>query len=262
MPVRAVWSARAMCVVCGLCASVGAWSEIPEEARHSLDMARTLVAAGDWSSALEAYGDHLRHLTSRDFRDKKTFEWILDAFEKSLEKPIDYEPLKAVVKSKLPSGRSKPDPVMTWRLHHMLARMAQREGNTKEYETRLQLAMDAYPEMHYSMPEKESLLQHLYNELALSKAQTDVDAAEKSLLDSFAKDQRFDYVYLAPWKSLHDNAGTPERYAALRERVIEAYGKKAENLPAKADMYTYYRRQLAGEIEAPKSSAVIFGTEG
>lgn len=259
---RAFLCAHVMLMVCGASASAATYDGLPEEARHSLEMARTLVAAGDWSSAIEAYADHLKYLTSRDFRDKKTFEWILEAFEKAGGPPTDYEPLKAVVKSKLPSGRSKPDPIMTWRLHYLLARIAQREGNVKESETRLQLAIDAYPDYLYSMPEKESFLQHLYNELALSKAKVDVDAAEKFFLDRFVKDPRFDYLHLPPWKSFYDSAGTSERFSTLCGRAVEAYGKKAEAFPAKADMYTYYQRRLAGEAESPKPSAVIFGTDG
>lgn len=243
-------------LILGMLAVPFVWAqptELPPEATHAMEMAKALVGGGDWSGALNAYADYLGKLTTRDYRDKKTFRWILEEYERQAPqgKP-DYETLKAVARAKLPkSSREKADPILTWRLHLLLADIARREGKDAEYRQALERAIAAYPDVAYGEPAKQSLLQHLYNEMAFQRAREGIPAAEGYLLDAFLEDPRFDFVYLPPWRKMYEEAGTPELYEAFARRVVETYEKKAERYPAKADVLNHYRWALEQQLPEP-----------
>lgn len=239
-----------------LAAPVLATAELPPEAVHPLEVAKALVGGGDWSGAINAYADHLSKLTTRDYRDKKTFQWILDAYEKQApESGPDYEAFKDILKAKLPkSTRDKADPVLTWRVHDLLARIAKRQDKAEDARKALEKAIETYPDVPYGEPAAQSRLQHLYNEVALMRAEDDLAGAEAYLLGAFLKDPRFDFVYLPPWRALYESAGTPEQYQAWVTRVIEAYDKKIKEVPAKADMLHHYRWLLQQELPPPPAA--------
>jgi len=202
-------------------------------------------------AAIDAYTEHLRKLTTWDFRDKKTYDWILEAFEKTTpEGKPDYQAFRQSVRAKLPRPKAKADPISTWRLHLLLSRVAGKQGNEPEARQELQLAITTYPDVAYPEQETQSRLQHLYNEAALARAKEDPVAGEEILVQGFLKDPRFLYVYLPPWKEFYASINTPEKYDALIQRIIAACDQKAQRFPAHSDALTHYRRLYAEELAA------------
>lgn len=210
-----------------------------------LDEARAAAESAEWGRALDAYTEHLRGLTTREYRDKKTYVWLLDELEKAAPEgaEVDREPLAEAAEARLSKSGKEADPVTDWRLHHLLAEIAARDGNADEARSHRLEAIKAYPSIVYAEPDKHSRLQHLYNEVARAQAEKDPEAAEKYLLDSFLEDSRFVYVYLPPWRDVYEDE--PEKFEAFRLRVLEAYDAKAEKSPDLADALVHYRRALA-----------------
>ncbi|MDX9971468.1 MAG: hypothetical protein RBU21_00620 [FCB group bacterium] len=220
-----------------------AWAQdAPEAAKPKpLDTAKASVDNADWSAAIDAYTAHLRGLTTRDYRDKKTFSWILEAFEKQAQgNPPDYEAFQQIVKGKLPRNREKGDPLLVWRLHALLAEIAARQGNDPEVLKATEVAIDWYPNTTYGDPATQSRLQHLYNDAALLRAKSDPAGGETYLLDEFLRDERFDFVYLKPWQDFYND--NPEAYQDFARRVLETYDQKIKRYPAKTDLLTHYRK--------------------
>jgi tetratricopeptide (TPR) repeat protein len=249
------WSMARAVPVALLCvlAVLPAAAEFPEESLPALETAKQKVAEGQWDEAIDAYAEHLGKLTTRDFRDKKTFNWILDAYEKAApEGKPDYQPFWKIVERKLPRDRSKADPVVTWRLHMVLAEIALRVKDSSEAAKQLELAIDRYPDVAYSEPDTQSRLQHLYNTAAFLKAEKKVEDGEDYLVKSLREDPRFVYPYLRPWREFYAEAGTPERFAGLLERILEAYDAKIKEADSdRADTLAHYRRLIAEEAEQP-----------
>lgn len=221
-----------------------AWGqEAPESSQPKpLDVAKACVDNADWSGAIDAYASFLRGLTTRDYRDKKTFSWILEAFEKQAQgNPPDYEPFVQVIKSKLPKTRGeKGDSLLVWRLHALLAEIARRQGNAEEEAREIGIAIDWYPNTTYGDPATQSRLQHLQNDAALLRAKNDPAKGESYLLDEFLRDERFDFVYLKPWQEFYKDK--PEAYQDLARRVVETYAQKIKRYPAKTDLLTHYQK--------------------
>jgi hypothetical protein len=228
-----------------------AWGQqAAPETPKPLDTAQACVEKGDWSGAIDAYAAYLRGLTTRDYRDKKTFAWILEAFEKQAPdgKP-DYEAFKQVIRGKLPKYRGeKGDSIQVWRLHLLLADIARRQNNPDEAAKETGIAIDWYPETAYGDPATQSRLQHLYNEAALARAQADPAAGETYLLDKLLRDQRFDFAYLPPWRAFYETKGDPAAYPAFVRKVIDTYDQKIKRYPAKSDMLTHYRKLTEEEL--------------
>ena len=238
-----------VCIVAfGLLAAV-AWGQAPTETPQPLDAAKACVANADWAGAIDAYANYLRGLTTRDFRDKKTFSWILEEFEKKAQGSApDYEAFKQVVKAKLPKTREKSDSLLAWRLHALLAEIARRQGNADEDAKETGLAIDWYPDTACGEPATQSRIQHLYNDVALARAKADPVAGEGYLLDKLLRDPRFDFAYLPPWQAFYE--GKPDAYQALVRKVIDTYDQKAKRNPAKADMLAHYRKLAEEELAA------------
>jgi hypothetical protein len=207
--------------------------------------AEALAAAGKWTEAIEAYGQELTQMTAPQYRDKKDFEWVLDEFVKT--SPKDYEPLKKTATQLL--TKHKGSDIYEWRLHRLLADIAQKQADKDTEQKELDLAIAAYPPETSNEPSKLSSLQHLYNRRALLTADKDAKAAEDYLLKAFKTDPRFVYFFGSPWQAWYEQANQPQGYQQLQQRVQKIYGEKAATDPKHRSLLQRYAKLLAAEMK-------------
>lgn len=219
----------------------------PEDSLAPLKEAQRLASEEVWSGAIDAYTDHLSKLSTRNYRDKKTYEWILLEYVES--NPNQLEPLKSLVEGKLTAIGEEADAIRSWRLHQLLSRIAEKEGGAEEQKRQLMMAIKSYPKVRYAEPSKHSKLQHLYNEVALQMAESNLENAEEWFLDNFSKDERFDFVYLPVWKSFYDERDQPERYEVLITKAIVAIDGKSNASPERSDYWRFVKGNLERELK-------------
>ena len=75
-------------------------------------------------------------------------------------------------------------------------------------------------------------------------AENDIDRAETYLLERFAEDGRFVYVYVLPWQQVYQSKRQPQRYAAFVDRVLEAYERKLDADPEMRDLLAEYAQSI------------------
>jgi hypothetical protein len=210
------------------------------------DTAQQRAAAGDWVGAFDSYAKFLRETAVEQYRDKKDFGWILEEFEKK-HGDGDYAPLKKATETSL--DQHKDDPIYTWRLHRLLADIAEKAKDKDALVKELDQTIATYPKKVEGDPSRHSSLQHLYNRRAMLIAETDVDAAETYLLKNFKEDARFVYFFDSPWRELYEKRQTPQRYRDFAKKIVAAYQEKARKSPAQQQMLSKYAAQLWAQCQ-------------
>ena len=209
------------------------------EAADPLDRYQAQIAAKEWSAAVDSYLAFLADLTPGQYRDKKDFGGLLDAY--AAANPNDLVGLKTLAADKL--EQHKANDLAAWRLHRLLADVAKREGDAAAERERA--AIDAYPKVDYPEPAKHGSIQHLYNRLAvLTAAAEGGAAAQELLLKAFASDERYVAFYLPPLKEELGDAWL-RRYVA---GLTLAYEKKIANEPRNAERLRRERDELRQAI--------------
>ena len=84
-------------------------------------------------------------------------------------------------------------------------------------------------------------IQHLYNEVALLRAEEDLEAAEDWLMEKFREDARFEFVFVPVWKQFHEEKEVPDRYPLLLAKIRGAIDTKMKTFPEQADYWRFVR---------------------
>lgn len=199
---------------------------------------------GDYAGAMQAYVQELSEVDPSAYRDKKTFNWIRDI---ALKRKDTLGTLRAAAESLLKNA-DRDKEMTDWRTHRFLAGLAQSEGDSATRKKELQLAIETYPAIRYSEPSKFSSLQHLYNEMGdILVEEKGFDAGTAYVLEHFAKDDRFVYVFLPPWEERAKKSGETAKLKALARELEAAYEAKETRVPEVRHQLDEYRRQLKAE---------------
>lgn len=211
------------------------------------DRAQQLAAAGQWAEAIDAYGTFLSHTAPAAYRDKKDFAWIADAYTKTA--PADDAAIRKLVDESL--VKHKGQAIYEWRLHRLLADLADRRGDKETEQKELDAAIAAYPPELGPDPSRLSSLQHLYNQRTLLTAEQDAKAAEDYALDAFGKDRRFVYFFTPTWQRWYQQHNQAGGYADLIARVQKAYEQKLSSASTAQQrrLLTQYAAQQRQETE-------------
>lgn len=212
--------------------------------------AQSMADAHNWAGAIDAYGEELRGISVEQYRDKKDFGWIIDAYAKASPDGAApgggmWEPLKKIFQQKI--TQHADDAIFAWRLHRGLADIAERAGDAAGEKTELEQAIKAYPVVNDSDPARHSSLQHLYNQYGLLLAKDHVADGVDYVSAKFAADERFVYFFTSPWKQLLKDQ--PNQYRDLIKKVLASYDDKAKQHPEQGEMLMKYRAELDGEAK-------------
>ena len=205
------------------------------------------AAVSRYREEISVRTQRLAGITPGGYRDKKTYSQLVGDVEEGVGdgQPPDYSALREALLGRLEELGGAVDPIATWRLHHALAEIAEKEGLLEDAKEAYRDAIETYPDVRYSAPRKQSKLQHLYNAAALCRARKDVLAGEEFLIDRFSEDDRFLYVFVRPWVTFYEANGHADRLPGLWQRLAQAYTLKAERLPKQeATLLEQYRSEL------------------
>lgn len=225
-----------------------------EERYGLLNKSRDLAAERRWADAIDAYTSYLRMVPVSDSRDHKLYSWILREYENASESAkTNYALLQRIALGKLPKPKQAVDPIMTWRLYHLLALIEVKKKNDGELRKQMEKAIAAYPNEAYTNFASQSGLGGLYNEIALSQAKADPGAGEDYLFGRFLSDDRFVHVPSSPWKDFYKSRDMPKRYTAFLNRLISAYREKATRTPQRAKELQQYQSSVQRELNQPSN---------
>ena len=124
--------------------------------------------------------------------------------------------------------KAKVDDSRAWRVHDLLAQMAERRGDLGAARQRYDDALAAHPEQDVPDPGKHSGFQHLVNRAGLLRLRADgLAKAQAFATDLLAEDPRFHVFWFAPW----DAQLEPGDRTRLVAAVVKAYEKRLKAFP-------------------------------
>lgn len=193
------------------------------------DVAPPVTLTKNWFSRINDFSADLETIPTQNYRDKKTYQLILKQYETEVSSDLNL--LKDFAEQRLTRINEQEAHIVRWRLHHLLALIAEKQNQPKQRGEQLLKAIEAYPSVRYADPMRVSLLQHLYNQVAFLDAAKEMDAAEEWFIDRFQKDSRFEFVYFQDWKIFYTNSGELERYIPFLRKLDRAYQQKISSNP-------------------------------
>jgi hypothetical protein len=204
------------------------------------------VRNGDLPNALVAYEHYIDTLTSRDLRDKMTFNWVLNLVrtDPRQQKQPTLGELRDIVTARMEELDPEAGQDLIWRYNYLLAHIALLEGNQEEANNRMTLAIEGYPSRRYADPGRQSLLPDMYNIASRWHAPENINEAQEFLSNAFLNDPRFNYVELTFWKQYFQKVGNPSAYIRFLERLLGDYQKKIEAQTEYSDELRHYHQQL------------------
>lgn len=218
----------------------------PQDSIYWNQKTQLALRNGDLPNALIAFEHYIDSLTSRDLRDKMTFNWLLNLVRRDprqTEKPTLAD-IRDLVSKRKAELNPEEDRDRIWRYNYLLAQIAVLDGRTDEAVTLMLQAIEGYPDTRYADPGRESLLPDMYNIASRWQAPDNINKAQDFISQSFATDPRFNYIELTFWKQYFLQVGNPAAYIRFLERLLSDYQKKMEAHPEFQDELKHYHYQL------------------
>lgn len=132
-----------------------------------------------------------------------------------------------------------------WRVHSLLAEMAQDRKDVDSALERLDRALAAYPAKAFTNAAVHSKFQHLVNARAMLIWDLHGEAAAVEFVTTLmAKDRRFHFFFPFPWTERYMRDGKLDALFPLIARIKAAYQERAKAFPEEADQIQRFNADL------------------